>query len=253
MTTFIYVTEEISQDTKHSEKLRTSNTKTTQSETQRVSHHFSLNCSLAPYWLLGFHHLSDIVYCPHSSHHDPINYETEHVISSQKLLPPFISLRALWPSRLHIVWPLANLFDFIFCLTFLLKVHPIYPGLLHLENTNHASTHILCLWSSSKRLSVWLTRFNQVSPGMFIFSDIFVTPCPAYTQSHPLLCHSLSPSTCFLSCFFVCCFICHHWTYDIIYYLLSSTRMWALWYQRNFPLFVVIPQPLNQYLALGRS
>lgn len=106
-------------------------------------------------------------------------YETDHVISAQNLLQPFISLRTLWPSRLHIVWPLANLFDSIFCLTSLLKVHPIHPGLLHLENTKHASTHILCLWSSSKRHFVWLTHFNQVSPGMFIFSDIFVTPCPA--------------------------------------------------------------------------
>lgn len=144
--------------------------------------------------------LANIVYCSHGSQHVPINYETEHVISAQNLMKHFISLRTLWPSRLHIVWLLANLFDFIFCLTSLLKVHSIHPGLLHLENTKHDSTHILCLWSSSKRHFVWLTHFNQVATGMFTFSDIFVTPCPAYTKSHPLH-HSSSPSTCFLSCF----------------------------------------------------
>lgn len=125
-----------------------------------MSHNFSPNYSLTPYWLLGFHHLSDIVYCPHGSQHDPINYETEHVISAQNLLQPFILLRTLWPSRLHIAWPLANLFDFIFCLTSLLKVHLIHLTLLHLENTKHASTHILCLWSSSKRHFVWLTSIK---------------------------------------------------------------------------------------------
>lgn len=42
-----------------------------------------LNCSLAPYWLLGFHFFPVITYCPHSSQHDPVNYETEHHLCSE--------------------------------------------------------------------------------------------------------------------------------------------------------------------------
>lgn len=142
-----------------------------------------LNCSLVPYGLLGFHHLPKIVYCPHSIQHDPINYKTECVISAANLLQPFISLTVLWPWRLHILGPPANLFDFIVCLTSLLKVHSVHPD-LHLANAKHVFSHLLYLWSSSQSyLLDSPTSVRFLLECSFIYSYIFIIPRPAYTKS----------------------------------------------------------------------
>lgn len=167
----------------------------------------------------------------------------QNVISAPNLLQPFISLTILWLWRLHIIWPSANLFDFIVCLTSLLKVHSVHPD-LHLANAKHISTHILYLWSSSQRFA-WLTYFNQVSTGVFFYLFIYIHySWPSLYKISPVA-SLFSPSPCFLSFFHS---IGHHWTCSIIYCLLSPTRKQAFWYQQ-LP-FVAISQNLS--LALDR-
>lgn len=191
-----------------------------------MSLYSSLNCSLAPHWLLDFY-LPDTVPCPHSSQSNPINYE--YIISAQNLQRLFISLRTLWPSRFHIRWP-ANLFNFLFCPTSLLEVSSFCLGLFHVEKAKPTFTqplhlHILCLWSSSQ-------RYFLDSPT----SIRFLLECPLIPISLLLLAQpikiapfaSLSiPSS--LSYFFSQ--YLSLLAYYTIYCLPSPTAIRATWYQ----------------------
>lgn len=176
-----------------------------------ILHH--LSCWLAPYRLLGFCFLPARVYCPHTSWQDPVNCETEHVISAPNLQQFFILLRTLRPSRLQIIWPSANLFDFILCPTSLLKAHPIHLGLSDVENAKHASALAYPLPGQLfQEILAWLTHFSQVATGMSSYLFRYVqSSLPSVYNIAPFASLSI-PSPWFLSFFFTVFVITGHLT-----------------------------------------